>query len=163
MDFLNNTDIVVAIGFAIFVGILLYFRVPALILGKLDARAVRIKAELEEARALREEAQGLLAGFERKQKEVKGQAEEIVAAARAEAERAAERAKEDIRKTVARRLQSATDQIEAAERAAIRQIKDRAVAVAVAAAADVIRKDLGASDADALIDAAIAEAGSKIH
>lgn len=163
MDFLNNTDIVVAIGFAIFVGILLYFRVPALIVGKLDTRAERIKAELEEARALREEAQGLLAGFERKQKEVKGQAEEIVAAARAEAERAAERAKEDIRKTVARRLQSATDQIEAAERAAIRQIKDRAVSVAVAAAADVIRKDLGASDADALIDAAISEAGAKLH
>lgn len=163
MDFLNNTDIVVAIGFVIFVGILLYYKVPALILEKLDSRAVKIKADLEEARALREEAQGLLAGFERKQKEVKSQAEEIVAAARVEAERAAERAKEDIRRSVARRLQSATDQIAAAEKAAIRQIKDRAVGVAVAAAADVIREDIKAKDANALIDAAIAEVGAKMH
>lgn len=163
MNFLNNTDIVVAIGFVIFVGILLYYKVPALLLSKLDARAVRIKADLEEARALREEAQSLLAGFERKQKEVKGQAEEIVAAARLEAERAAERAKEDIRRSVARRLQSATDQISAAERAAIRQIKDQAVGVAVAAAADVIRSDIKAKDANALIDAAIADVGAKMH
>ncbi len=163
MNFLNNTDIVVAIGFFLFVGILLYYKVPALVMRKLDARAVRIKADLEEARALREEAQSLLAGFERKQKEVKGQAEEIVAAARLEAERAAERAKEDIRHSVARRLQSATDQIAAAEKAAIRQIKDRAVGVAVAAAADVIRGDIKAKDANALIDAAIAEVGAKMH
>lgn len=163
MDFLNNTDIVVGIGFLIFVGILIYYRVPGMILSRLDSRAVRIKADLEEARALREEAQGLLAGFERKQREVKGLAEEIVAAARAEAQKAAEAAKEDIRRSVARRVQTATDQIAVAERAAIRQVKDRAVEVAVAAAADVIRRSIEERDADALIDAAIAEVGGKMH
>jgi len=163
MDFLNNTDIVVGIGFLIFVGILVYYHVPGMILSRLDSRAVRIRADLEEARALREEAQGLLASFERKQKEVKGQADDIVAAARAEAHKAAEAAKEDIRRSVARRLQTATDQIAAAERAAIRQVKDRAVGVAVAAAADVMRRDIETRDADALIDAAIADVGDKIH
>ena len=105
MDFLNNTKIVVAIGFVIFVGVLIYFGVPGMLTRKLDARAVRIKQELDEARALRDEAQTLLAGYERRQKEVRAQAEDIVTAARAEAEKAAEAAKEDIRNSVARRLQ----------------------------------------------------------
>jgi F-type H+-transporting ATPase subunit b len=163
MAFLYNTDIVVGIGFLIFVGILVYFGVPGMLARRLDDRAARIRRDLEEARALREEAQGLLAGFERKQKEVRALADEIVAAARVEAEKAAAHAKEDIRRTVARRLQTATDQIDAAEKAAIRQIRDRAVSVAVAAAAEVIRRDIRPDDADALIDAAIAEVGGKLH
>jgi F-type H+-transporting ATPase subunit b len=163
MGFLNNTDIVVGIGFVIFVGVLIYFGVPGMLTRKLDERAVRIKADLDEARALREEAQSLLAGYERRQKEVRTQAEEIVAAARHEAEQAAVTAKEEIRRSVARRLQTATEQIDAAEKAAIRQIKDRAVAVAVAAAADVIRERMQPGDADAMIDDAIREVGAKLH
>jgi F-type H+-transporting ATPase subunit b len=163
MDFLNNTEIVVAIGFVIFVGVLIYFGVPGMLTRALDARAVRIKAELDEARALRDEAQTLLAGYERRQKEVKAQAEDIVTAARAEAEKAAEAAKEDIRKSVARRLKTAAEQIAAAEQSAIRQIKDRAVTVAVAAAGDVLRENMKAADANRLIDAAISEVGDKLH
>jgi F-type H+-transporting ATPase subunit b len=163
MGFLDNTNIVVAIGFVIFLGILLYYRVPNLIANKLDERAIRIKAELDEARALRDEAQTLLAGYERRQKEVRDQAADIVTAARAEAERAAETAKEEIRRSVARRLQTATDQIAAAEQAAVRQIRDEAVSVAVAAAGDVMREKMKAADANQLIDAAIAEVGEKLH
>ena len=163
MDFLNNTNIVVGIGFVIFVGILLYFRVPAMLMKMLDSRAVKIQTDLDEARALREEAQSLLASFERRQKEVAVQAEEIVAAARHEAEAAAEVAKEDIRKSVARRMQTATEQIEAAEQAAVRQIRDRAVAVAIAAAGDVMKGKIKADDANALIDASIKDVGAKLH
>jgi F-type H+-transporting ATPase subunit b len=163
MEFLNNTNIVVAIGFAIFVGILLWLGVPRMLTRKLDERAVRIKAELDEARELREEAQTLLASYERRQKEVKAQAEDIVRAARFEAEKAAEAAKEDIRRSVARRMQTATEQIAAAEQAAVRQIKDRAAAVAVAAAGDVLRQKMQAEDADRLIDSAISEVGAKLH
>ena len=163
MDFLNNTNIVVAIGFVIFVAVLLYYRVPAMITRMLDARAVRIKQELDEARALRDEAQTLLAGFERRQKEVKALAEDIVTAARAEAEKAAEAAKEEIRNSVARRLKTATEQIAAAEQGAIRQIKDQAVSVAIAAVGEVLREKMKAADANRLIDAAISEVGEKLH
>jgi F-type H+-transporting ATPase subunit b len=163
MDFLNNTNIVVGIGFVIFVGVLIYFGVPGMISRKLDERAVRIKAELDEARALRDEAQTLLAGYERRQKEVKDQAADIVTAARAEAEKAAVAAKEDIRKSVARRMQTATEQVTAAEQAAVRQIRDRAVSVAVAAAADVLKAKMKADDANRLIDSAISEVGAKLH
>ena len=163
MGFLNDTNIVVAIGFVIFIGVLVYYKVPGLIARKLDERAVRIKAELDEARALRDEAQSLLASYERRQREVKAQAEDIVTAAKAEAEKAAVAAKEDIRRSVARRMQTATEQIAAAEQAAVRQIKDRAVAVAVAAAADVLKGGMKADDANRLIDSAIDEVGAKLH
>jgi len=163
MGFLHNTEIVVGIGFVIFVAVLLYYKVPAMIARKLDERAVRIRAELDEARALRDEAQSLLASYERRQREVKTHAEGIVTAAKAEAEKAAAAAKEDIRRSVARRMQTATEQIAAAEQAAVRQIKDRAVAVAVAAAADVLKGGMKADDANRLIDAAIDEVGAKLH
>lgn len=163
MDFLNNTEIVVTIGFVIFIGILIYVGVPGMITKKLDERAVRIRQELDEARALRDEAQSLLASYQRRQKEVSVQAEEIVAAARVEAEKAAEVAKEDIRRSVARRMQTASEQIEAAEQAAIRQIKDRAVAVAVAAAGDVLKQRMQPGDADKLVERAIGEVASKLH
>ncbi|MFO1210830.1 MAG: ATP F0F1 synthase subunit B [Amaricoccus sp.] len=163
MGFLNNTEIVVSIGFVIFVGVLIYFRVPNLIAQKLDERAIRIKAELDEARALRDEAQTLLASYERRQAEVKAQAEDIVTAARAEAQRAAEQAKVDIAQSVERRMHTATEQIAAAEQAAVRQIRDEAVNVAIAAAGDVLRDNTKAQDANRLIDAAIREVGDKLH
>lgn len=163
MEFLNNTDIVVGIGFLVFLGVLVYFGVPKMLTSRLDARAVRISADLDEARALREEAQSLLASYERKQKEVTVQAEEIVAAARHEAETAAEAAKADIRRTVARRMQTATEQIDAAEQAAVRQIQDRAIAVAIAAAGDVIRARMPDAKADDLINSAISEVSAKLH
>ena len=96
-------------------------------------------------------------------KEVKAQAEAIVAAAKTDATNSAEAAKEDIRRSVERRLRTATEQIAAAEAAAIRQIKDRAVGVAVAAAGDVIRGRVKAEQANALIDASISEVGAKLH
>jgi F-type H+-transporting ATPase subunit b len=163
MDFLNNTDIVVAIGFLIFVGVLIYFGVPRLLTTRLDARAAQISADIAEAKSLREEAEVLLKGYERKQKEVAAQAEGIVAAARREAERAAEQAKIDIGTSAARRLQAATEQIAAAEQAAVREIRDRAASIAVAAAGDVIRASMGGDQADAMVEAAIREVGAKLH
>jgi F-type H+-transporting ATPase subunit b len=163
MDFLNNTDIVVAIGFLIFLGVLIYFGVPKMLTSRLDARAAQIGADLAEAKALREEAEVLLASYDRKRKEVAALSEGIVAAARREAEQAAETAKADIGTSVARRLKAATEQIAAAEQAALREIRDRAASVAVAAAGDVIRARMGASEADAMVEAAIRDVGAKLH
>jgi F-type H+-transporting ATPase subunit b len=163
MDFLDNTNIVVTIGFLIFVGVLVYYGLPRLIGSKLDARAASIKADLDEARALREEAQTLLASYERRQREVAVQADEIVTAARRESEQAAEKAKIDIRATMERRLAKATEQIDAAEQAAIKAVRDRAILVAVAAAGEVIRNSMTSSEVTATIDASIEEVGAKLH
>lgn len=160
---LYNTDFVVLLAFLAFIGVLIYAKVPALLGGQLDKRAAGISSELEEARALREEAQTILASYERKQEEVKDQAERIVAHAKTEAEEAAEAAKEELKATIARRLQAATDQIGSAQAAAVKEVRDRAVSVAVGAAGDLIAKKMTADEGNALIDAAIAEAETRLN
>ena len=130
MSFFGNSDLVVTLTTLLFIALLAYLGVPKKIGGLLDARADKIKAELEEARRLREEAQTLLASYEKKQKEVEGQAEQIVANAKAEAEKAAEKAKEDLKASIARRLKAADDQIASAEASAVKEVRDRAIAVA---------------------------------
>jgi F-type H+-transporting ATPase subunit b len=160
---LANTNFVVLIAFVIFVGALVYLKVPGLLGKKLDERAEGIQAELDEARSLREEAQTLLASYERKQKEVQDQADRIVAHAKEEAAVAAEDAKADLKESIARRLQSAEDQIGSAEARAIRDVRDQAISIAIAAAKDVIAKQMTAADGNTLIDDSIAEVNAKLH
>ena len=160
---LSNTDFVVSIGFLVFIGILLRYKVPGKIAGLLDARAAQIKSELEEARTLRDEAKALLASYEKKQKDVLEQSERIVASAKEEAMTAAAQAKADLKTAIARRLAAAEDQIASAEAAAIREVREKAISVAVAAAGDVLAKQMTAEGAAASIDSAIAQVEAKLH
>jgi F-type H+-transporting ATPase subunit b len=160
---LFNTDFVVLIGFIVFVSILFFFNVPSMLGGMLDKRADGIKSELDEARALREEAQTLLASYERKQREVAEQSERIVAQARTDAEAAAEAAKAELARSIERRLAAAEDQIASAEAKAVRAVSDRAVEVAVAAAGEIIASRMAAADADSLIDASINEVSTRLN
>ena len=160
---LNNTNFVVLIAFLIFVGVLIYMGVPGKITGMLDARAVQIKADLEEARALREEAKTILASYERKQREVQEQSDRIVASAREEAMAAAKQAKADLKTAIARRLAAAQDQIASAEAAALRQVRERAVSVAVQVAGDVLAKQMTTETTAVSIDDAIAQVEARLH
>lgn len=160
---LQNTNFVVLIAFIAFIGLLVYMKVPAKLTGMLDARAATIKAELDEARALREEAKSILATYERRQKEVQEQADRIVAQAKDEALAAAAQAKEDLKASIARRLASATEQIASAEAGAIRQVREQAISVAVAAAGEVLSKQMTADSASASIDDAIAQVEARLH
>jgi len=160
---LNNTDFVVLIAFVLFIAVLVYLKVPGLVTGILDARADAIRSDLEEARTLREEAQKILADYERKQREVAEHAENIVAHAKDEAANAAVQAKEDLKASIARRLAAAEDQIASAQDAAVKEVQDKAVNVAVAAAKDVIAKSMTAKDAGGLIDTAIGDLGGKLN
>ena len=160
---LRNTDFVVLVAFVIFLGVLVYFRVPALLGGLLDKRANAIKSELDEARALREEAQAVLASYERKHKEVQEHADKIVATARREAEAAADEAKAKLAQSIERRLKAAEDQIASAEASAVREVRDRAVAVAVAAAGDILKKQMKATDRNKLIEDSLGEIKAKLH
>jgi len=160
---LNNTDFIVTLAFLLFIGVLVYLKVPSLLAGMLDKRADGIKAELDEARALREEAQTLLASYERKQQEVKDQADRIVTSAKAEAQEAADQARADLEKSITRRMAAAEEQIESAQAAAVKEVRDQAVAIAIAAAKDVIAKQMTAAEGNALIDSAIADVDSKLH
>lgn len=160
---LANTNFVVLLAFLLFISVLLYLKVPSKIGELLDKRAEGIKSELDEARALRDEAQALLASYERKHKEVQEQADRIVAHAKSEASEAAEQAKADIGASIARRLKAAEDQISSAEANAIREVRDQAVAVAVATAKEVVAKNMTAAAGKSLIDDAITEVSAKLH
>ena len=160
---LANTDFIVLISLFIFVAGLVFFNIPGMLLGLLDKRAESIQTEINEARALREEAQTLLASFERKQRDVQAQADRIVAAAKESASEAAEQAKLDLEKSIARRLRAAEDQIASAEASAVRQVRDEAVRIAIGTASEVIARDMKADRADALIDEAIKTVEAKLH
>jgi F-type H+-transporting ATPase subunit b len=160
---LYNTDIVVAIAFLLFIGILVYYKVPGMIGGMLDRRAEQIRSDLDEARQLREEAQQVLASYERKLREVKDQARRIVERATEEARAAAAQAERDIAAQVARRLAAAEEQIAAAESDALRNVRNRAAAVAVAAAAEVIAQQMSDVEAGRLIDVGIGEVEARLH
>ena len=160
---LGNTNFVVLMAFILFVGILLYAKVPARLTSVLDARSVQIKADLDEAKALREEAQIILASYERKQKDVQAQADRIVATAKEEAMTAAAEAKEELKASITRRLAAAEDRIASAETAALRAVREQAVSVAVAAAGDLLAKQMTAEGAGAMIEASIKQVGERLH
>jgi len=163
MDFLYNSNIVVAISFTLFFAVLLYYGVHKMLLKALDDRADRIRHELDEARRLREEAQATFAEFERKQNEVSTQADEIVEHAKEEAQKAAEKAKADLTASIERRLKAADEQIGLAEANAIKEVRDKAASIAVAAAAEAIRAKMSDQKSDALIDEAIGAVGDRLH
>ena len=160
---LRNSDFVVLIAFLLFIGVLVYLKVPGLLMGMLDKRAETIRTELNEARALREEAQTLLASYERKHKEVQDQADRIVASARDEAAAAAEKARGDLAKSVERRMAAAEEQIGSARAAAVKEVRDQAIAIAVSAAREVIAKQMTAADGNKLIEDGIAQVDAKLH
>mmetsp|Transcript_1376 Transcript_1376/g.2767 ORF Transcript_1376/g.2767 Transcript_1376/m.2767 type:complete len:190 (-) Transcript_1376:120-689(-) len=160
---LGNTDWIVFLGFLLFLAVLFYFGVPKMLMGMLDSRAAGIRSDLEEARGLREEAQTMLASYERKAREVEEQSARIVADARASAEAAAVQAKDDIARSITRRLAAAEDQIASAVTKANRSVRDRAASVAIAAAAEVIAKNTSSADQNKLIDESIEEVGRQLH
>ena len=160
---LGNTDFIVLIAFILFVAVIVYLKVPGLLAGLLDKRADAIRAELDEAKSLREEAQTVLASYERKSREVHEQSQRIVDHAREEAKVAAEQAKEDLKASMARRLAAAEDQIESAQAKAVKEVRDEASSVAIAAARDVIAKQMTAAQGNALVDDAISTVETKLH
>jgi F-type H+-transporting ATPase subunit b len=153
---LGNTNFVVSLAFLLFLGVLVYFKVPGMISGLLDKRADGIRADLDEARALRDEAHKILAEYERRQKDVQASADRIVARARDEAQAAAEQAKADIAASAKRRLQSA-------EASAVQAIRDRAVSVAIAAAGQVLSSQMTKAEGNRLIDDAIDHVGNRLN
>lgn len=160
---LHDPETWVAIGFVLFIGVLVYLKVGNSISTALDARAQRIRNQIEEANRLREEAQHLLAEYQRKQRNAAKEAEELLASARAEAERLATQAAEDLDAALKRREQMAVEKIEQAEADALHQVQNLAVDVAIAATAELIRNQLGEAQAGALVETAIDELPGKLH
>jgi F-type H+-transporting ATPase subunit b len=135
---LQETENWVALAFLLFLGLLAYLGVHSKVNASLDQRQARIKGELDEARRLKEEAQALLADFERKGREAEAEAAAIIAGAKAEAERLAVEAKTRMEDFVARRTKMAEAKIAQAEAQALADVKSAAADAAVAAAEKIL-------------------------
>ena len=120
---MSNTDFVVAISFVIFIGILIYFKVPKIIIGLLDKRSISIRSEIDEANKLLEEAKSLLAKSEREHKENILKANEIISSAEKTSKQLLEQSKSDIKLAVSRKLENAKKQIETNEKSVLNSIK----------------------------------------
>jgi F-type H+-transporting ATPase subunit b len=147
----------------IFLGIVVYMKVPRQVTEALDKRADTIRKELDEARRLREEAHGLLAEYQRKAREAEAEAEEIVDQARREAEALAAEAKKRTEEYVATRTRQAEEKITQAEAQALQEVRALSADVAVAAARQIIAEKAKGSVGDRLIASTIDDVRTKLN
>jgi F-type H+-transporting ATPase subunit b len=153
----------VAIAFIILMGLFAYLGIHRTVLKALDHRAERIKAELDDARRLKEEAAKLLADYKARHASAEREAQDIVAGARAEAERIAAEAKVKLEDFVARRTKTAESKIALAEAQAIADVRAAAANAAVAAASTILSQSVKGSVADDLLAKGINEVRAKLN
>ena len=151
------------IGLFIFLGLMVYLKVPGLITGALDQRAETIRSELEEARKLREEAQALLADYQRRAREAENEAEEIIDQAKREADGITSEARQRMEDYVATRTRQAEQKIALAETQAVQEVRAMSADVAVAAAESILNERVEGATATVLISDAIDDIKARIN
>ena len=161
-EFFSNPENWAALGFVVFIA-LVGKRAWTFLTAWLDGRSAEIRARLDEAVKLREEAQALLASYERKQREAEKDAGDIVAQARNEAVRMAAEAAEALEVSVRRRTELAMERIARAEAKALKEVRETAIDIAVRGAERLIAAELDEKKAEAMIDEAIKDLGKRLH
>jgi F-type H+-transporting ATPase subunit b len=150
------------IGLVVFLALITYLGVPKKVTALLDDKSKQIADELEEAKRLREEAQALLAEYERKRKAAEDEAAEIVEAAKSEADRMAEEAQNSLDELITRRTKAVEEKIAQAEAQALADVRARSADIAVEAA-KIVLADKMSEKGDALIDAAIKDVSANLN
>jgi len=158
----SNPTFWVGVGFVLFV-VLAWKPISRALLGALDDRAARIKAQIEEAERLRAEAQALVAEYKAKHAQALQEAQAIVATAEDQAKRIAAEASVALDAALKRREQQALDKIAQAEAAALRDVRNQAVDIAMTAARQIVAAQVQGQKGAALIEAAIKELPAKLH
>ena len=151
------------VGLLLFFALIVYLKVPGMMAKALDERAEKISNELAEAKRLREEAQHLLAEYQRKRKDAEAEAASIVAAAEREAEMLTAEAKQKTEEYVTRRNALSEQKIKQAEADAINAVRSAAVDLAIAAAERVLASKTDAATGKALFDNAISEVKTRLN
>jgi F-type H+-transporting ATPase subunit b len=162
MEFLQDPAFWAAVAFFIFIAATAK-PISRLLTAGLDKRADKIRSDLEEAEKLREEAQDLLASYQRKQRDALAEAEAIIAHAGEEAERLAVQERDKLEAALERRQKQAIDRIAQAEAQALDLVRAKTVDVALDATRDYLAKELKDNQSDALTDAAIKVLPGNLH
>lgn len=163
MDYTSLATVWATVALVLFLALIVYVKVPSMIGKSLDARADKIRAELEEARRLREEAQQLLVQYQQKRKEAEKEAADIVEAAKREAALLAEDAHRKTEEYVARRTAVAEQKISQAEREAIGEVRSSAVDLAVEAARRLLADKVDAKVTSDLFKSSLQDVKSKLN
>jgi F-type H+-transporting ATPase subunit b len=153
----------VAIAFVILMVLFAYLGIHRSVLKALDHRSERIKAELDDARRLKEEAAKLLGEYQSRRASAEREAQEIISAAQGEAERIAAEAKTKLEDFVARRTKTAESKIALAEAQAVADVRAAAADAAVTAASTILSQSVKGSLADDLLAKGIAEVKAKLN
>ena len=153
----------VAVAFLILMGVFAYLGVHRTVLKALDHRSDRIKAELDDARRLKDEAAKLLAEYQARHASAEREAQEIVTNAKAEAERIASEAKTKMEDFVARRTKTAESKIALAEAQALADVRAAAADAAVTAASNILTQSVKGPVADDLLAKGIDEVRQKLN
>src|SRR5450631_2186651 len=162
-EILFETETWVALAFILFVAGLGYIGVHRMLAKSLDERSTRIKAELDEARKLKDEAAQLLADYQRKRQQAESEAQEIISGAKAEAERLAIEAKAKVEEFVARRTKMAELKIAQAEAQAAADVRSAAAEAAIAAAEKILTVEAKGKLANELIAKGIEDVRKKLN
>jgi F-type H+-transporting ATPase subunit b len=152
----------VIVALIVFIGVILYIRVPRLLATALDNRIRKIEAELDEAARLRAEAQSLLDSYANKRAEAEAEAQGIVAAAREEADRLAKDAAVALEGLIGRRSKAVEEKIAQAEQQAIAEVRGRSADVAIEAARVILSRQM-TDKGDELVTQAIQDVAAKLH
>lgn len=163
MDATSLASLWATVALFIFLGIVVYLKVPGMISKSLDARATKIRGDLDEARRLREEAQSLLAEFQKKRKEAEQEAADIVTAAKREAEMLLGEAHKKTDEYVARRTAMAEQKIAQAERDAVTEVRSSAVDIAIEAARKLLADNPEIKAGEELFKSSLKELKSKLN
>jgi F-type H+-transporting ATPase subunit b len=153
----------VAIAFVVLMGVFVYVGVHRTVITALDHRADRIKAELDDARRLKDEAAKLLGEYKARRASAEREADEIISSAKAEAERIAAETKTKMEDFVARRTKTAESKIALAEAQAVADVRAAAANAAVTAASAILSQSVKGSVADDLLTKGIAEVKAKLN
>ncbi|MEM1049787.1 MAG: F0F1 ATP synthase subunit B [Pseudomonadota bacterium] len=151
------------VALILFFALIAYLKVPGMVTRNLDSRADKIRDELNEARRLREEAQALLADYQRKRREAESEAEAIVAEAKEDAERLTAETNAALEDMIARRTKAAETKIAQAETQAIAEVRARAADVAVSAAEKVLAAKVTGSVSETLLTKSIEEVRTRLN
>jgi len=163
MDFLQDAHFWEGVGLVTFLAALVWLKVPAMALSALDSRAQKIQAQLDEATKLRQEAQALLAEIQTQREASERQAAEMLAQAKAEAERLGVELKAKLEEQIQRRGELAERRIALAEAQAAAEVKAAAVDLAARAAETVLAARLAGQSSDPLVDQALAGLAGKLQ
>jgi F-type H+-transporting ATPase subunit b len=152
---LDNTDFVVLISFLIFVGVLVYFKVPSIVGAFLDKRSNDIQSEIEKAGEILEEAKKILSSIEADHIRTSETIGQMVETARFRAEGEEEKAKKNIEELMKNKLISAEGQVMSNERKILEEIEDRAIDLSIEKVKVKLSQSLSSSDYDNQFDASI--------